>query len=74
MDDDVELILTEGLGNGINTTTVPIYQAEMSESSRRGAVVMGEVAFVIFGIAFSKYVTCTFDHQNSCLLTMIKLG
>ena len=38
----------------MNTTTVPIFQTEMSKSHRRGAAVMGEMAFVIFGIVVSK--------------------
>ncbi|KAJ5590572.1 sugar transporter STL1 [Penicillium hetheringtonii] len=40
--------------------TVPIYQAEMSESSQRGAAVMAEVSFVIFGIAFSNWIDFAF--------------
>ncbi|KAF2021196.1 sugar transporter STL1 [Aaosphaeria arxii CBS 175.79] len=48
--------IVTGLGSGMNTTTVPIFQTEMSQSHRRGAAVMGEMAFVIFGIVVSNWV------------------
>ncbi|KAL5610760.1 hypothetical protein FOBRF1_006877 [Fusarium oxysporum] len=57
--------IVTGIGNGVNTTTVPIYQTEMSKSSRRGAAVMAEVAVVILGIAVSNWVDFGFVFGNS---------
>ncbi|KAL2787053.1 general substrate transporter [Aspergillus keveii] len=52
--------IVTGIGNGINTATVPVYQAEMSSSSSRGATVMAELAFTLFGIPLSNWVDFAF--------------
>ncbi|KAL2817540.1 general substrate transporter [Aspergillus granulosus] len=57
--------IVTGIGNGINTATVPVYQAEMSSSSRRGAAVMAELAFTIFGIPLSNWVDFAFVYGGT---------
>ncbi|KAF9452894.1 general substrate transporter [Macrolepiota fuliginosa MF-IS2] len=42
-----------GLGNGLNTSTVPSYHAECSPAARRGALVVIEGSVIAFGITVS---------------------
>ncbi|EKM80392.1 hypothetical protein AGABI1DRAFT_128066 [Agaricus bisporus var. burnettii JB137-S8] len=39
-----------GLGNGLNTSTVPSYHAECSPAAKRGALIMIEGSLITFGI------------------------
>lgn len=39
-----------GIGTGIETSTVPMYQSELCEASKRGRLVASEPLFVGFGI------------------------
>ncbi|EXJ95770.1 hypothetical protein A1O1_00894 [Capronia coronata CBS 617.96] len=57
-----------GLGNGLNTSTVPTWQSECSKSHRRGQLVMIEGALVSGGICISYWIDfgCSFiDNQAS---------
>lgn len=40
-----------GIGNGMNTSTVPMWQSETSKSHKRGKMVMIEGALITGGIA-----------------------
>ena len=50
-----------GLGTGIETSTVPMYQAELSEAHRRGTLVCSEALFVGVGIVIAYF----FDYGMS---------
>ena len=50
-----------GLGNGINTSTVPTWQSECSRSHRRGQLVMIEGAMITCGIMVSYWLDLGFS-------------
>ncbi|ETN44477.1 uncharacterized protein HMPREF1541_10147 [Cyphellophora europaea CBS 101466] len=50
-----------GIGTGIETSTVPMYQAELAEAHRRGRLVCSEPLFVGVGIVISYF----FDYGMS---------
>ncbi|EIW82414.1 general substrate transporter [Coniophora puteana RWD-64-598 SS2] len=45
-----------GLGNGLNTSTVPSYHAECSPAARRGSLIMIEGSLITFGIMVSYWI------------------
>ncbi|KAH8106089.1 general substrate transporter [Cristinia sonorae] len=45
-----------GLGNGLNTSTVPSYHAECSPASKRGSFIMIEGSLITFGIMISYWI------------------
>ena len=50
-----------GMGTGIETSTVPMYQAELCEASKRGRLVCSEPLFVGVGIVIAYF----FDYGMS---------
>ncbi|KAI9056542.1 general substrate transporter [Trametes sanguinea] len=46
-----------GLGNGLNTSTVPSYHAECSPAARRGSLIMIEGSLITFGIMISFWLS-----------------
>ena len=44
-----------GIGTGIETSTVPMYQAELSEADKRGRLVCSEPLFVGVGIVIAYF-------------------
>ncbi|KAF2096772.1 general substrate transporter [Rhizodiscina lignyota] len=48
--------LITGFGNGMNTSTVPMWQSETSKSHRRGQMVMIEGAIIVFGVMISYWI------------------
>ncbi|ODH44853.1 hypothetical protein ACO22_00617 [Paracoccidioides brasiliensis] len=50
-----------GLGNGLNTSTVPTWQSECSKSHRRGQLVMVEGALITGGICLSYWLDFGFS-------------
>ena len=50
-----------GIGTGIETSTVPMYQSELCEASKRGRIVSSEPLFVGIGIVISYW----FDYGMS---------
>jgi MFS family permease len=48
--------IVTGIGNGINTSTVPAWQAETSKSHNRGQIVMIEGAMISGGICLSYWI------------------
>ena len=44
-----------GIGTGIETSTVPMYQSELCDADRRGRLVSSEPLFVGVGIVISYY-------------------
>lgn len=49
-----------GLGNGLNTSTVPSYHAECSPAAKRGSFIMVEGALITFGIMISYWIDFAF--------------
>lgn len=45
-----------GIGNGINTSTVPTWQSESAKSSDRGKLVMIEGSLITGGICLSYWI------------------
>jgi Sugar (and other) transporter len=50
-----------GIGNGLNTSTVPTWQSECSKSHRRGPLVMIEGALITGGICISYWIDLSFS-------------
>ncbi|KAF2817095.1 sugar transporter family protein [Mytilinidion resinicola] len=50
-----------GVGNGLNTSTVPTWQSETSKSHRRGQLVMIEGALITGGICLSYWIDFGFS-------------
>ncbi|PCH41296.1 sugar transporter [Wolfiporia cocos MD-104 SS10] len=48
--------IVTGLGNGLNTSTVPSYHAECSAPSKRGSFIMIEGSLITFGVMISYWV------------------
>ncbi|KAF9226436.1 general substrate transporter [Gyrodon lividus] len=48
--------IVTGLGNGLNTSTVPSYHAECSPAAKRGSLIMIEGSLITFGIMISCWV------------------
>ncbi|MCJ1288134.1 hypothetical protein MMC26_007489 [Xylographa opegraphella] len=53
--------LVTGVGNGLNTSTVPTWQSECSKSHRRGQLVMIEGAMITGGICLSYWLDFGFS-------------
>lgn len=51
-----------GIGNGMNTSTVPVWQAECSKSHRRGQTVAAELAIVVGGVMISYWLDFGFSY------------
>ena len=49
-----------GIGNGLNTSTVPSYHAECSPAESRGAFIMIEGSLISFGIMLSYWIDIAF--------------
>ncbi|KAI9893929.1 MAG: hypothetical protein M1814_005482 [Vezdaea aestivalis] len=54
--------LITGIGNGLNTSTVPTWQSETSKSHRRGQLVMIEGALITGGICLSYWLDFGFSN------------
>ncbi|KAF9006496.1 general substrate transporter [Cyathus striatus] len=71
-----------GLGNGLNTSTVPPYHAECSPASKRGSLIMIEGSLITFGIMISYDHLHWIDfalfwansHCTSILLAVVMVG
>lgn len=50
-----------GVGNGLNTATAPIWQAETSKASMRGKLVVIEMVLNIAGFSLSNWITYGFS-------------
>jgi MFS family permease len=56
-----------GIGNGLNTSTVPVWQSETSKSHRRGQMVMVEGALITGGICISYWLDFGFSFIDSSI-------
>ncbi|KAF1844936.1 MFS sugar transporter-like protein [Cucurbitaria berberidis CBS 394.84] len=50
-----------GFGNGMNTSTVPMWQSETSKPHRRGQMVMIEGSLIVFGVMLSYWLDLGFS-------------
>ncbi|KAF9055072.1 general substrate transporter [Hymenopellis radicata] len=48
--------IVTGLGNGLNTSTVPSYHAECSPAAKRGSLIMIEGSLITFGVMLSYWI------------------
>ncbi|OAG10399.1 general substrate transporter [Paraphaeosphaeria sporulosa] len=65
-----------GIGNGINTSTAPVWQGECSKASWRGKLIVIEMILNIFGFMMSNWVTYGFsfvDNGNSSVAWRLPL-
>jgi MFS family permease len=53
--------IVAGIGNGINTSTAPVWQGETSKASWRGKLIVIEMIMNIFGFSMSNWVTFGFS-------------
>ncbi|KAF9534794.1 general substrate transporter [Crepidotus variabilis] len=53
-----------GLGNGLNTSTVPSYHAECSPAAQRGRLIMIEGSLITFGIMVAYWIDFAFYWIN----------
>lgn len=58
-----------GIGNGLNTSTVPTWQSECSKSHRRGQLVMIEGALITGGICISYWLDFAFSFLEPSTVT-----
>ncbi|KAJ5730665.1 uncharacterized protein N7483_005173 [Penicillium malachiteum] len=53
--------ITAGLGNGINTSTAPVWQGETSQAKWRGRLIVIELTLNIAGFSLSNWMTFAFS-------------
>ncbi|KAI9710446.1 MAG: hypothetical protein M1812_007414 [Candelaria pacifica] len=56
--------IVAGIGNGINTSTAPVWQAETSKAAWRGKLVVIEMILNIAGFSLSNWVTYGFSFTS----------
>ncbi|KAF8250488.1 putative sugar transporter [Wilcoxina mikolae CBS 423.85] len=56
--------IVTGIGNGINTSTVPMYQAETTKARSRGRMISIEGWFITIGITISYWITYGTSFSN----------
>ena len=56
--------IVAGLGNGLNTATAPVWQAETSKAAWRGKLVVIELILNIAGFSLSNWITYGFSYVD----------
>ena len=56
--------IVAGLGNGLNTATAPVWQAETSKAAWRGKLVVIELILNIAGFSLSNWITYGFSYAS----------
>ncbi|KAJ5128951.1 hypothetical protein N7448_002661 [Penicillium atrosanguineum] len=54
-----------GVGNGLNTSTIPVWHSELSKAASRGKGLAIELAINIFGVMLSYWVDYGFSYNSS---------
>ncbi|OKP15195.1 Sugar transporter STL1 [Penicillium subrubescens] len=54
-----------GVGNGLNTSTIPVWHSELSKAASRGKGLAIELAINIFGVMLSYWVDYGFSYNTS---------
>ncbi|KFY67099.1 hypothetical protein V496_01753 [Pseudogymnoascus sp. VKM F-4515 (FW-2607)] len=57
--------IVAGLGNGINTSTIPVWHSELMQAKKRGKGLAIELAINIFGVMMAYWVDYGFSYVNS---------
>ncbi|EME83298.1 uncharacterized protein MYCFIDRAFT_39197 [Pseudocercospora fijiensis CIRAD86] len=63
-----------GVGNGLNTSTVPTWQSETTKSHRRGQMVMIEGALISGGIMLSYWIDFGFSFIDGAIAWRFPIG
>ncbi|KAI9658172.1 MAG: hypothetical protein M1831_004019 [Alyxoria varia] len=63
-----------GIGNGMNTSTVPTWQSETSKSHRRGQMIMIEGALITAGITLSYWLDFGFSFIDGPIAWRFPIG
>lgn len=66
--------IVAGLGNGLNTATAPVWQAETSKANWRGKLVVIEMILNIAGFSLSNWITYGFSFANGPIAWRIPLA
>ncbi|KAH3669228.1 hypothetical protein OGAPHI_001349 [Ogataea philodendri] len=66
--------IVTGIGNGMNTSTIPMWQAECSRAERRGSLVMISGALITGGIAISYWVDFGFYFTKGAISWRFPVG
>ena len=59
--------IVAGLGNGMNTSTIPVWHAELMKAHKRGKGLAVELAINIFGVMMAYWVDYGFSFVNSAV-------
>ncbi|RDW79397.1 general substrate transporter-2 [Coleophoma cylindrospora] len=54
--------IVAGIGNGLNTTAIPIWQVETAKTSHRGALIVFQLVTVIFGVSLTNWMNYGFTY------------
>ncbi|KFZ01154.1 hypothetical protein V501_10181 [Pseudogymnoascus sp. VKM F-4519 (FW-2642)] len=57
--------IVAGLGNGMNTSTIPVWHSELMQAKKRGKGLAIELAINIFGVMTAYWVDYGFSYVNS---------
>ncbi|KAF2725398.1 general substrate transporter [Polychaeton citri CBS 116435] len=63
-----------GLGTGIDSSTVPMYQSELSKKEWRGRLVSWEIWFIGIGICLAYWIDYGFSHVDSAVAWRTPIG
>lgn len=63
-----------GLGTGIDSSTVPMYQSELSKKHNRGQVVAWEIWFIGIGICLAYWIDYGFSHLTGSIAWRVPIG
>ncbi|KAG4423181.1 hypothetical protein IFR04_003679 [Cadophora malorum] len=66
--------IVAGLGNGMNTSTIPVWHAEMMKAHKRGKGLAVELAINIFGVMMAYWVDYGFSFVNSAAQFRVPLA
>ena len=63
-----------GLGTGMDSSTVPMYQSELARKEWRGRIVSWEIWFIGVGIVTACQYETVHVHTHNATLTIEKIG
>ena len=66
--------IVAGLGNGMNTATAPVWQAETSKAAWRGKLIVIELILNIAGFSLSNWITYGFSYVSGPVAWRIPLA
>jgi MFS family permease len=71
-----EILMEElqGIGNGLNTATVPTWVAETSKAKSRGRLVATQLSIAAFGIVIAYWMNYGFFHAHGQIVWRFPIG